>query len=94
MRRYSICLPVEMWEWENEEAIRKCNSESFSPYDFEVFGYEIDVKTSRDVSAFRPSKLVEAAITAMISALCLRAAAITLGANAAIVVVLSRVQFS
>lgn len=52
-------LPVEMWEWENEEAIRKCNPESFSAYDFEVFGYEIDVKTSRDVSAFRPSKLLE-----------------------------------
>jgi len=52
-------LPVEMWEWENEEAIRKCNPESFSAYDFEVFGYEIDVKTSRDVSAFRPSKLLD-----------------------------------
>ena len=32
-------LPVEMWDWENEEAIRKCNPESFSPCDFEVFGY-------------------------------------------------------
>lgn len=51
-------LPVEMWDWENEEALRKCNPESFSPYDFEVFGYEIDVKTSRDVSAFRPSQLL------------------------------------
>jgi hypothetical protein len=48
-----------MWEWENEEALRKCNSESFSPYDFEVFGYEIDVKTSRDVSVFRPAQLLE-----------------------------------
>jgi hypothetical protein len=52
-------LPVEMWEWENEEALRKCNPESFSAYDFEVFGYEVDVKTSRDVSAFRPSKLLD-----------------------------------
>jgi len=52
-------LPVEMWEWENEEAIRRCNPESFSAYDFEVFGYEVDVKTSRDVAAFRPSKLLE-----------------------------------
>ncbi len=52
-------LPVEMWEWENEEAIRRCNSESFSSYDFEVFGYEIDVKTSRDVSAFRPANILE-----------------------------------
>jgi hypothetical protein len=52
-------LPVEMWEWENEEALRRCNPESYSPYDFEVFGYEVDVKTSRDVSAFRPSKLLD-----------------------------------
>jgi hypothetical protein len=52
-------LPVEMWEWKNEEAIRRCNPESFSAYDFEVFGYEVDVKTSRDVSAFRPANLLE-----------------------------------
>ncbi|NGM67988.1 hypothetical protein G6M89_02985 [Natronolimnobius sp. AArcel1] len=52
-------LPVEMWNWENEEAIRRCNPESFSGHDFEVFGYEIDVKTSRDVSAFRPANLLE-----------------------------------
>lgn len=52
-------LPVEMWEWENEEALRRCNTESFSAYDFEVFGYEIDAKTSRDVSAFRPAQLLE-----------------------------------
>lgn len=52
-------LPTEMWEWENEDAIRRCNPESFSPYDFEVFGYEVDVKTSRDVSAFLPDTLVE-----------------------------------
>ena len=52
-------LPTEMWEWENEEAIRRCNPESFSGHDFEVFGYEIDVKTSRDVSAFLPETLVE-----------------------------------
>lgn len=52
-------LPVEMWEWMNEEALRKCNPESFSGYDFEVFGYKVDVKTSRDVSAFLPSKLLE-----------------------------------
>ncbi|MBX0296799.1 hypothetical protein [Haloarcula nitratireducens] len=52
-------LPAEMWEWENEDAIRRCNPESFSGHDFEVFGYEIDVKTSRDVSAFLPETLVE-----------------------------------
>jgi hypothetical protein len=52
-------LPVEMWEWENEQALRKCNPESYSAYDFEVFGYEIDVKTSRDVSAFTPAQLLE-----------------------------------
>jgi hypothetical protein len=52
-------LPVEMWEWKNEEAIRRCNSESFSAYDFEVFGYKVDVKSSRDVSAFLPESLVE-----------------------------------
>ncbi|KPN31504.1 hypothetical protein SY89_02251 [Halolamina pelagica] len=52
-------LPTEMWEWENEDAIRRCNPESFSGHDFEVFGYEVDVKTSRDVSAFLPETLVE-----------------------------------
>ena len=52
-------LPVEMWEWKNEESIRRCNPESFSAYDFEVFGYEVDVKTSRDVSAFLPESLLE-----------------------------------
>ena len=52
-------LPVEMWEWENEAAIRRCNPESFSGHDFEVFGYKIDVKTSRDVSAFRPANILE-----------------------------------
>jgi len=52
-------LPTEMWEWKNEDAIRRCNPESFSGHDFEVFGYEIDVKTSRDVSAFLPETLVE-----------------------------------
>ena len=52
-------LPVELWEWKNEESLRQCDPESFSKYDFEVFGYEVDVKTSRDVSAFRPEALVE-----------------------------------
>jgi hypothetical protein len=52
-------LPVEMWEWKNEEALRLCNPESFSAYDFDVFGYEVDVKTSRDVSAFLPESLLE-----------------------------------
>jgi len=52
-------LPAEMWEWENEDAIRRCNPESFSGHDFEVFGYEVDVKTSRDVSAFLPKNMVE-----------------------------------
>ena len=52
-------LPVETWEWENEAAIRRCNPESFSGYDFEVFGYEVDVKTSRDVSAFKPASILE-----------------------------------
>ncbi len=52
-------LPVEMWEWENEAAIRRCNAESFSGHDFDVFGYEVDVKTSRDVSAFRPANILE-----------------------------------
>lgn len=37
----------------------RCPSESFSSYDFDVFGYEIDVKTSRDVSAFLPESLPE-----------------------------------
>jgi hypothetical protein len=52
-------LPAELWEWKNESAMRRCNPESFAGHDFEVFGYEIDVKTSRDVSAFLPEKLVE-----------------------------------
>jgi len=52
-------LPAEMWEWENEDALRRCNPESFSGHDFEIFGYEVDVKTSRDVSAFLPQTLVE-----------------------------------
>jgi len=53
-------LPAEMWEWNNEAAIRRCNPESFAGHDFEIFGYEVDVKTSRDVSAFLPESLVEA----------------------------------
>lgn len=52
-------LPVEMWTWMNEEAIRRCNPESFSSYDFEIFEHHVDVKTSRDISAFAPEKLVE-----------------------------------
>lgn len=52
-------LPTEMWEWNNEGAIRRCNPESFAGHDFEVFGYEVDVKTSRDVSSFLPGSLVE-----------------------------------
>jgi hypothetical protein len=52
-------LPADMWEWENEDALRRCNPESFSGHDFEVFGFEIDVKTSRDVSAFLPETIVE-----------------------------------
>ncbi|WP_049900173.1 hypothetical protein [Natrinema sp. J7-1] len=52
-------IPVEMWDWENEYAMRRCNPESFSGYDFEVFGYEVDVKTSRDVSAFLPERMLE-----------------------------------
>ncbi|MEE6210942.1 hypothetical protein U3A55_12375 [Salarchaeum sp. III] len=52
-------LPAEMWTWMNEEAIRRCNPESFSKYDFEVFGFEVDVKTSRDISAFTPEALAE-----------------------------------
>ncbi|WP_350355492.1 hypothetical protein [Halorarius litoreus] len=52
-------LPVEMWEWKNDEAMRYCNTESFSSYDFEVFGYEVDVKTSRDVSAFLPATILD-----------------------------------
>jgi hypothetical protein len=52
-------LPVEMWHWENDEAMRLCNPESFSGHDFEVFGYTVDVKTSRDVSAFLPETLYE-----------------------------------
>ena len=52
-------LPVEMWEWTNEVAIRRCNAESFAGHDFEVFGYNVDVKSSRDVSAFLPESLVE-----------------------------------
>jgi hypothetical protein len=52
-------LPVELWEWQNEAAIRRCNPESFAGHDFEVFGYEVDVKTSRDLSAFQPKTLLE-----------------------------------
>jgi len=52
-------LPVEMWDWKNEEAIRRCNPESFSACDFEVFGHKVDVKSSRDVSAFLPESLVD-----------------------------------
>lgn len=35
------------------------NPESFAGHDFEVFGFEVDVKTSQDVSAFLPEALVE-----------------------------------
>lgn len=52
-------LPAEMWEWENEDAMRRCNPESFEGHDFEVFDYKVDVKTSRDVSTFLPETLVE-----------------------------------
>lgn len=52
-------LPIELWEWKNDEAIRTCEPECFSSFDFEVFGYEVDVKTSRDVSAFRPAKVLD-----------------------------------
>lgn len=52
-------LPVEMWHWENDEALRLCNPESYAGHDFEVFGYTVDVKTSRDVSAFLPETLYE-----------------------------------
>ncbi|MFB6150359.1 MAG: hypothetical protein ABEJ40_00995 [Haloarculaceae archaeon] len=52
-------LPTEMWEWENEDAIRRCNPESYCGHDFLVFDYEVDVKTSRDISAFLPEELVE-----------------------------------
>ncbi|SDF96762.1 hypothetical protein [Halorientalis regularis] len=52
-------LPSEMWEWNNETAIRRCNPESFAGHDYEVFGYEVDVKTSRDILAFKPDALVE-----------------------------------
>lgn len=52
-------LPVEMWDWENEDALRYCNPESFSGHDFEVFGYEVDIKTSRDVSSFLPQSILE-----------------------------------
>jgi hypothetical protein len=52
-------LPVEMWHWQNDEALRLCNPESFSGHDFEIFGYTVDVKTSRDVSAFLPQRLYE-----------------------------------
>lgn len=52
-------VPTEMWEWQNEEALRRCNPDSYAGHDFEVFGYEVDVKTSRDVSAFVPEQIVE-----------------------------------
>jgi hypothetical protein len=55
LRQY---VPTEMWEWMNADALRNCNPESYEPYDFDVFGYAVDVKTSRDVSAFRPSNLL------------------------------------
>jgi hypothetical protein len=52
-------VPTEMWDWNNADALRRCNEESYSAHDFEVFGYAIDVKTSRDVSAFMPEALLE-----------------------------------
>lgn len=52
-------LPTETWTWVNEEDVRRCNPETFAGHDFELFGYEVDVKTSRDVSAFRPDRLLE-----------------------------------
>lgn len=54
------CLPVETWEWRNEAAVRRCNPDSFRAHDFEVFGYEVDAKTSRDVSSSRPANLLAA----------------------------------
>lgn len=44
---------------EEREAIRLCNPESLAAYDFEVFDYNVDVKTSRDVFAFQPRKLLD-----------------------------------
>jgi hypothetical protein len=58
-RFYREYLPSEMWEWNNETAIRRCNPESFAGHDFEVFGYEVDVKTSQDILAFKQDALVE-----------------------------------
>lgn len=52
-------VPSEFWSWNNAEAIRRCDPESFASNDFEVFGYDIDVKTSRDVSAFLPENLLD-----------------------------------
>jgi hypothetical protein len=52
-------LPVDLWEWLNEDAVRRCRPESFAGHDFEVFGFEVDVKTSRDVAAFRPETLLD-----------------------------------
>ncbi|SFL67627.1 hypothetical protein SAMN04487950_4577 [Halogranum rubrum] len=46
-------LPVEMWHWENDDAMRLCNPESYSGHDFEIFGYTVDVKTSLRCSRFR-----------------------------------------
>lgn len=39
--------------------MRLCNPESYASHDFEVFGYTVDVKTSRNVSAFLPKTLYE-----------------------------------
>lgn len=53
-------LPVELWTWTNADAIRYGTQDSFLGHDFEVFGYEVDVKTSRDISAFLPEALLDA----------------------------------
>lgn len=51
-------VPSDFWSWNNDDAIRRCDPESFASNDFRVFDYDIDVKTSRDVSAFLPENLL------------------------------------
>ena len=52
-------IPAEFWSWNNAEAIRRCNTESYASNDFTVFDFDVDVKTSRDVSAFLPESIVK-----------------------------------
>lgn len=60
----NFCLAyIREWKWLNFEAI-KTNQPEYNIHDFNVFGYSIDIKTSRDISRFRTWRLAEQDLSA------------------------------